>query len=345
MTSHRILLLVDYRNTFYSSTREVAGSIDVLRLTRLLQAHGHHVWVEAFADVNLRVGDYEGVYVLYQSSEDPHLRYKEYIEDVLLGLQCKGAILVPNFYAFRAHHNKVFMEMLRDCTPCSELHSMQSRSFGTFEEYRVRASSIECPAVLKPSAGSRSRGVVLAQSHLRMRWLARRISRTLSLANIAFAVRGLLRGTGHKSISDHRKKFIVQPFIDGLTHDYKVLVYAERYFVLRRMNRAGDFRASGSGQFAFVEEPPVRLLEFVERVVAQFNTPFCSLDVAVADEQHYVLEFQLVSFGQYALEQSSRYFVRDANGWRTVHARSDLEQTFAHAVQEFLKNASGGQYA
>lgn len=345
MRQCKILLLIDYRSMFYSSTKEVAGSMNVSKIKRLLESYGHTVWVEEYAYVDFKSSRYDGAYVLYQSSEDPGLKYKEYIEDILLGLQHKGAILVPDFYAFRAHHNKVFMEILRDCSKCSTLQNIQSRTFGTYEEFSVHSTSVDCPVVLKPSAGSRSRGVVLAKSQTRLHWLAKRISRTMSFSNIIYALRGLLRGTGYKAISEHRGKFIVQKYVEDLGHDYKILVYAERYYVLQRKNRPNDFRASGSGCFKFIEDPPIRILEYVEGVVRHFDTPFCSLDVAVADEQMYLLEFQFVSFGQYALENSTQFFIKEGTIWKTVYTKSDLEHTFTHAVHTFLANKGGGERA
>lgn len=319
--------------------------MNVPKLKRLLESYGYAVWVEEYAEIDFRSNRYNGMYVLYQSSEDPGLRYKEYIEDVLLGLQHKGAILIPDFYAFRAHHNKVFMEILRDCMAPSRLQDIRSRTFGTYEEFCLNSSNTVCPAVLKPSAGSRSRGVVLARSRTRLHRLARRISRTTSLANVTYALRGLLRGTGHKAISEHRSKFIVQPLIEGLTHDYKILVYAERYYVLQRTNRPRDFRASGSGRFMFVEDPLIQILEYIDNVALCFDTPFCSLDIAVTDDGPYVLEFQFVSFGQYALENATRYFVKNGGSWQTMITKSDLEQTFAHAVHRFITKKRGNHHA
>jgi len=60
---------------------------------------------------------------------------------------------------------------------------------------------------------------------------------------------------GYVKRSLHRRKFVVQNFIGGLTHDYKVLAYGKKYYVVRRDNRPGDFRASGSGLLSWPEEP------------------------------------------------------------------------------------------
>jgi len=116
--------------------------------------------------------------VLYQSSEDPDLRYKDYVEDVLLGLGLAGALLVPSYVHFRAHHNKVFMEILRDTSGFEAIQSIQSRVYGTCEELKAQTNSVVYPAVIKPGAGSRSYGVQLCVDQDSLLRVARLISRS-----------------------------------------------------------------------------------------------------------------------------------------------------------------------
>ena len=67
MAKQHILMLVDYRGTFYSSTKRVAGSMDVPKLIQLFENYDFIVKVESFADVDFRSDKYRSVYVLYQS--------------------------------------------------------------------------------------------------------------------------------------------------------------------------------------------------------------------------------------------------------------------------------------
>ena len=80
--------------------------------------------VKHFFEIDFRKESYKNKWVIYQSSEDPELHYKDYIEDVLLTLKIQGAKLIPNFDYFRAHHNKVFMEFLRDVLPINEIKNI-----------------------------------------------------------------------------------------------------------------------------------------------------------------------------------------------------------------------------
>lgn len=113
-----------------SSTKEVAGSMDIAKIKMLFEKQGYSVEIEKFSDVNFKSEKYNNFFVLYQSSEDPNLRYKGYIEDILIGLELIGAVLIPDFYKFRAHHNKVFMEILRDVSGCSLIQNIASKNIG-----------------------------------------------------------------------------------------------------------------------------------------------------------------------------------------------------------------------
>lgn len=332
----KLSILLDYRNTFYSSTRKVAGSMDVQKIKDLFEGKGYDVEIEKFLNIDFRSSKYTGSFILYQSSEDPDLRYKDYIEDVLLGLMLKGAILIPDFHKFRAHHNKVFMEILRDVSEFSLIQNIVSEKYGTLDEFRDSLKKHIFPSVIKPGFGSKSSGVGLAQSVEESLQISRKIARSYSLINLKRFIRGILSGRGHKSISNYRKKFIVQNFVPGLSHDYKILVYDNRFYVLRRDNRSGDFRASGSGLLSFPKDIPNGLLDYAEKIFHFFNTPFISLDIAVRNNEIFLLEFQFLSFGQYALEKSSFFFRKMASRWVKIEETPDLEKIFVDAVDVYI---------
>jgi glutathione synthase/RimK-type ligase-like ATP-grasp enzyme len=332
MNTKKIFILVDYRDTFYSSTKEIAGSMDIAKVKMLFERQGYDVKIEKFSDVNFRSEKYNNSFVLYQSSEDPDLRYKDYIEDVLIGLELIGAVLIPDFYKFRAHHNKIFMEILRDVGGCNLIQNITSKKYGTLEELAEHIDDIVLPAVVKQGAGSRSCGISLCNSTNEVLDFAKRISRSFSLTNFYRFIGGIWSGKGYKPISNFRKKFVVQNFIDSLSYDYKILVYMNKFYVLQRQNRRDDFRASGSGKLSFPEELPGGLLDYVESIFTFFNAPFGSFDVAVKDNEFYLLEFQFLSFGQYALEKSTFFFRKNDSCWNIVREVSDLEENFVRSI-------------
>ena len=329
-----ILILVDDRGQFYSSTREPGGSMDISLIDRNFSRRGYRVVTKGFSELGIEKDSYENFFVLYQSTEDPDLRYKDYIEDVILGLNISGAKLIPRFEYFRAHHNKVFMEILRKKMNYGE--HLKALSFGTLEELEKRKNELVYPLVLKPSAGSRSSSVSLAHNSEQLLKLASRISSSPSIINFKRALKSIFSGMSYKKISNNRKKFIVQEYVPGLSGDYKVLVYGDRYYVVRRGNRLGDFRASGSGILSFPEIVSDELLNYAQNIFQKSDAPLMGMDIADTSGKYYLIEFQFVPLGNYALEKSTFYFRNISNEWQLVREVSQLEEVFAESVDNYI---------
>lgn len=329
-----VILLVDYRNQFYFSTRHRGASVQLDRLAAFFADAGYTLTIRRFSELDLRNENFAGRWILYQSSEDPGIRYKDYIEDILLALELQGARLIPDFKYFRAHHNKVFMELLRDLLPIPEVKSIVSRAFGTNEEYAQSALAQTSESlVLKPSAGTRSSGVRLLDTDRKRNRGPYRISRTYTLDNTKLLISKLMTGKPFTPMSNNRQKFIIQNFIPGLKGDYRIIVYGDKYYSVFRGNRKDDFRASGSGKLDFVQRPPDELLEYAYRVYSQFDTPFMSLDIGSQDGQFYLFEFQCLCLGQYTFEKSRGFYTKSTDGkWKFVEEHPDLEREIANTV-------------
>lgn len=336
-----MLILLDYRLQFYSSTRSRGASLDISRLRMGFEQRGYAVSVKQFAEINLQTKNYKGVIVLYQSSEDNWLFYKDYIEDVLLGLLLQGAELIPGFAHFRTHYNKVFMEFFRDVLGDAKFQIFSSQSFGTYEEYQKFFTPRTFPVVLKPSAGSKSKGVVIAYNKKEADHHARRLSATPSLFNFVLRCKNLFDRRGFTPISNNRRKFTIQPFIPNLSGDYKIVIYDKKYFVLFRENRLHDFRASGGGRLSFPENVPQDVLSYAKRVFENFKVPLTSLDIGYDGETCYLFEFQFVPFGTYAVEKSPWYFYWNENRWDRVEKRSVVEDEFVLSTHSYIQKNKG----
>jgi glutathione synthase/RimK-type ligase-like ATP-grasp enzyme len=333
-----ICMLLDYRSQFYSSVRSRGASFDVDRLREMFERSGYELVVRRFTDVDFRRDDFKDRCVLYQSSEDPHSFYKNYIEDVLLGLQLQGARLIPDFYKFRAHHNKVFMEILRDLSAVAGMKSIRSKGYGTYEDFAGELDRYPDDVVMKPDAGALSAKVVLARTPREKKRHAARLSRTFEWMRLAKNLVNGALGNAHRIKSNHRSKFIVQNFIPGLAGDCKILIYHDKYYVLFRGCRDNDFRASGSGKFAYRREVPSRLLDLAEEVFKSFDVPYLSLDMTLDENQCYLWEFQFLCFGTYTLEKSQFHFQRAEDGqWRLVEEEPDLEREFVRSVVHYIE--------
>jgi len=309
--------------------------MDISVLATNLYELGYEIEVKNFTEIRFRETDYTGVFVLYTSQEDPDLRYKNFIEDILLGLEQKGAIILPEFKYFRAHHNKVFMEILRDLSPLKNIQNITSRYFGTLEEYQEYGDDIALPAVIKPAAGAVSRGVSLLTLKNRI-LTVRKISASFVLLDaIKNLAKWILRHP-RPPRSLHRNKFVVQSFVNGLTGDYKVLVYGKNYYLLRRMNRKNDFRASGSGLFSWPEEENIGCLDFAKTIFDSMDVPFLSLDIGEKDDEFFLIEFQVVMFGTLTLEKAPFFWKKGSTGWEKIRENVVLEKEFALAIHDYL---------
>jgi glutathione synthase/RimK-type ligase-like ATP-grasp enzyme len=333
-----ILLLTDYRGYFYSSTRAWDEGMRIDRICDRLKADGFEPEVRQFADIDFRSETLAGRHVVYQSAEDPQLLYKSYLTDVLLGLALAGANLVPRFPLFHAHHNKVFMEILREVGGPDSIRTLRSHAFGTLEEFESRVPRHPGDLVFKPSAGALSAGIARAGTERDKLEIARRISRSGTwYDHVKDVIKRRVREPRHWK-SNHRAKFVAQEYLAGLAWDYKILVYGEKYYVLERRNRANDFRASGSGLFSWPASVPPALLDLARETFDWFDCPFVALDVAHDGSRYHLLEMQFLSFGNLTLEQSVFHWRRDEGGWQAVREAPDLEREFASSIVRYIRS-------
>jgi len=332
-----IYLLTDYRDHFYSSVRYSHASMKLDMLSKYFEELGHPVIIKQFSQIDLRTDNYSGAIILYQSTEDRNLEYHDYIEDVLLALKLQGARLVPEFHYFRSHHNKVFMEILRDIHISPLVKNIRTRTYGTLEEYIREGLDDDELVVLKPAQGAKSSGVQLLKNRNDRFKHAKTISRTFNIVDIIKEfIKGIIRPY-HTKRSHHRRKFLAQTLVPGLSKDYKIVVYGSRYYVLKRGVRAGDFRASGSGLFDWIENPPEGLLDYAKSIFQGFNVPFISIDVGSDGKEFYLFEFQFIHFGNTTVEKSSYYFAMKNEQWELIKDTPNLEKTFAESVHLYLE--------
>lgn len=340
MTSKSLVLLTDYRGSFYSRTanQRTLCTMDVAKICEYFGKFGYSVEVAEFKDI--RVSEHwRGRPVLYASSEDSGSLYKSYIEDVALALELSGAILLPKYCFLRAHHNKSFMEELRYVLFPKEAEGLNTRIFGTFEELAASNLIGTWPKVIKSAFGAGSKMVAKAANEKELLTIARRFSRSLSAADILREMYARIFWRGYVKRSHYRKKFVVQNYISGMAGDFKVLKYGARYYLLSRRNRTGDFRASGSGKFS-VEIPEeinkIALLEFAKKSADVIGTPLCSMDIGFNGEGFHLIEFQCLNFGPLTAEISVGYYSKIDGEWRNVVESCDLEYVLVEAISSHL---------
>lgn len=348
---YRFLIAHDSRGFVASSLEpDAVGKIDVTLLKEELEQAGHEVEIVCLHDIKFP-SKYQGWYVIYPSSEDYGLFYKGYLEDILLRLQMDGAILLPRFELFRAHHNKVFMDLYR--TSLSKPYqTLQSRFIYSIKDAeKMLEKENEYPMVLKAASGSGSAGVALAHNAKdamkkinkmgAIRYFDHEYSLKRKIRLILGKVKRKITGINLLESPEVRQKIVVQKFIPGLTHDYKVLVFGEKYYLLRRKVRNSDFRASGSGIREFPDEftdTEKMILDFAKGAYEELAAPLLSIDIAYDGKQCHMIEFQCLNFGPYTLQFSECYYMKTPDGWQRIKGKSVLEREMANSYQRFIAN-------
>lgn len=336
---NKIIILVDYRNQFWLSANHKEASYDVNKICDELVNYGYSVEVKHFSEIDLNTCNFKGNVIVYQSEEDPNLFYHSYIEDILLGLEHQGAILIPEYTLFKCHHNKSFMEIYRSIYLPRKMKTIFSRCFGAYEEYYSWVSENPYyPHVIKSSEGCQSKNVIIVENQKQV-FNVKKLMKSYQFCYwLKDQIKPYLKKIypNYRKKSHYRRKIVIQNFIEGLSEDYKVLIFWDKVYVLKRQVRKNDFRASGSGIFNFVDDIPSNLLDFAEEVFANFRSPFISMDIAYKDSNCHLIEFQFVHFGTYTLEHSSFYFKRVNGIWKIIYEQSDVEFEFARSINEFL---------
>ncbi len=338
-----IYLLTNYRGAFGNKYKAspYASGMDKRKLAKYLKEYGYNAVFLSPSEIDFRDKKYTNSLVLYTTTEDHREYYKLYIEDIILGLEAIGAIVLPSFIYLKSHHNKVFMEILRDIQNFEPLNNIHTQKFGTLEEFQKYFKKTDDHVIVKMASGASSLGVFLAKGYKDLLSKVKRASKTLHLRT---DIKEKLRKIKHKDyipVSSHRNKFITQNFIPNLTNDWKVLVYNDKYYIFERPVRKNDFRASGSGKekYLFGEKAsfPKGIFDYVKSIYDKLDVPMLSIDIAFANNQFYTLEFQFTGFGTSGQQLSENYFIIKDNTWIPVYEKLDLEYVFVDSIINYSK--------
>ena len=322
-------------------TPDQTRSLDVHRIRACLEKGGYEVELAQFDhfDFSKTYQDYD---VLYGSSEDYLGGSKSYMEDILLWLELHGAILIPPYKYFRAHHNKVMMELLRQDFSAAEFKTIQSRVLPSARSGQAIFAELPRPAVIKSASGAGSTGVFLARNSQELQSAINKASRQVfgfpyAWIRLNNAIRFLQRKA---PLVVNNSKYVVQNLIPGLAGDYKVLIFGQRFFVLYRLNRENDFRASGSGRFVDREDPELfQVLDFASRCYNEIDSPFASLDIAHDGQLAHLIEFQCVSFGFKAMSLSDHHYQLTLGEWLRINEKVVPERIFCEAILDYLSES------
>lgn len=323
MTQLKALLVTDLDGG-YQAAGQSWLRLEGEDIAQALRAKGHDITVVAID--RLLDTDLTGFDVAYYtSSVDAAVRH--YVRDVIY-VASKSIAVSPSLDLLMAHENKGMQELLRRKYGLGDLDA----------EYHVDPDRMETkpPFVFKTIDGAGSSGVELVRDERGWRKLVARRFRD-SLDRRLRAIQRKIKLTAeqfarYRAYYKPRHPFVAQQFVEGLSGDFKILVFGDRYYTLSRTNRAGDFRASGSGNFDSGAQCPDHLLDYAQMLSRKLGAPFLSFDLADGKDGPALIEYQALNFGPSTLTMGSGFYVREGDGWSFREDRPDLAAAFVHAL-------------
>jgi len=340
-----ILILTDYKGVFGSKHFDTPyrSGFDKGLLKKYFKNFGYKVEFIKFSELDLKDLDLKSKIILYTSSEDLNSYYKSYIEDIILSCELKGAFVLPPYKYLRAHHNKVFMEMLRGICNLSDIKNIQAFQFGTLEEVLQNKNLRESqyPKVLKLAEGASGENVELVENYNDLIKKIKKICKTKNLYYDLWDYGRHLKHKGYILESKHRKKFVVQDFISGLKNDWKLYVFYDDIFIFYRpIFKRRKFKASGGGYdnyfYGAEANAPDGIFDFALKIRKEFDVPQLSLDIAYDGRSYYLFEFQFLYFGTAGIPYSKEYYSLENNKWVEKKMCYDQEFFYSKSICKYL---------
>jgi glutathione synthase/RimK-type ligase-like ATP-grasp enzyme len=339
----KILALIDYKGNFGSKWNSIPyrSGMNLSLLKKYFEKLNYDFETKIFSEFNFKKDLSKPTIILYTSSEDDNYKYKDYIEDIILGAQEMGVKVVPSYKFLRANNNKVFMEILRDIL-ISDIN-LKSNYLCAPDDKKL--DEVNYPIVMKESKGAMGSGVSLIKNKKQLIQQIAKINRIKNLINIKNNIKDFLRPYKHKGYikeSLYREKFILQEFIPNLKSDYKILIFGKRYYIFERPVRQNDFRASGSGnknyKYGSSVKINLKLFTYAEQIYQILKVPNLSLDICTNGQKFSLFEFQAIYFGTVGQYKSDGYYINKDSEWIFISEKLDLEKVYVDSIDYYLKH-------
>ncbi len=333
----KALIIVDHagylREDFYP-----ACGIDMDLMKHQLTSTGYEVRVMSYPQVYREdIVNLKDHLIIYSSSQNTE--YKSYVDDIMFELSLRNT-LVPRYEIFKAHDNKGYQEVLKRSRG---IHSLPAWVLATAKELDKQMREDDFPVVIKRVDGCMSKNVFRANTKREALVIMKSIHRPKQPIRY-FLAKWLDQYVFKKKFvhydreSDYIGRVVLQKYVPQLTHDWKVIVLWDKYYFFRRGVRDQDFRASGSGQFAFDLEPPEGLLDYSKSIFEKLDTPFLSLDVCSDGNRYDLIEFQGTHFGPLGVHRSNVYYVFEDGEWRRKEKRETFATQYVASIMHYVRH-------
>ncbi len=313
-------------NGYFGSTGQSWKGMDVKKIASLLNYDTEIITINDLMDITFEPEDI----VVYTSSDERNIRL--YLRDVMFFINQKCRIF-PNYDMLLSHENKGFQELFRRS---NHIGGLAGNYF-----FDIDDSNLPMPKVLKTVSGAGSSGVFLAKNKKDVLEVEKNYFKVSKKREVIKLQRRLKLGKNEFSIYNYRHKgfnrFVEQEFIPNLTYDYKILVFGNRYYTLKRNIKKGGFKASGSKQVEHVR-PSDEVLDFARNVFIKLRNPYASLDIAQSVNGCHLLEYQGTNFSPGTLLKSTKTCVFVNGKWSDIKSNNDLEENYAYALNSYIHN-------
>ncbi|OLF36412.1 RimK family alpha-L-glutamate ligase [Psychrobacter sp. Cmf 22.2] len=313
-------------NGFFGSTGQSWQSLDVNKVSSLLNFDSEIITINDLMHIDFDKTDI----VFYTSSDEENIRL--YLRDVMYFINKKCRI-IPSYDILMSHENKGFQELYR-----TEL------GFGDLKGnyfFDIDDSNLPLPKVLKTVSGAGSSGVFLVKNEKDLLDIKKKHFNVSNKRKVIKFQRKIRLQAEEFLIYNYRHKgfnrFVEQDFIPNLANDFKILVFGDRYYSLKRNIKEGDFRASGSGLFEHIK-PPKETLDYAKSIFDKISNPYASLDIAQSSDGCHLIEFQGTNFSPGTLLKAPSRYVCTNGEWVKEKNNQDLEENFAYALNFFIKS-------
>lgn len=326
------LYIVTY-NGYFGQGLEVEKSLDIKTIKDIIIKSNIKTKLIDI-DVLLEYGVDSNSFYWITSHQNPHV--KSYLNDIVTSLFLNyRENLIPSLEMYLAHENKGMQSLLFN----------KGKDINFIEQvYKIDVSQVGYKSVFKSINGAGSRGVCLVKSTKEIE--NKLMLETILLGNskdfiryIKKTIKKIIPKRYNKSFETYNEikiPHVIQKFIKGMEFDYKVLVFWDHVYVLKRYIRNNDFRASGSGDFEFVV-PNESLIKYCLSVRESLNTPFLSLDVIESQNIYFCVEYQAVHFGPYTqLFAEHVYSIGNDGSLNKKRRCNSIECEFSYSLTKFI---------
>lgn len=315
-------------NGYFGNAPKSWLSLDVEILSKSIVDKGYIVKYISVIDI-LNIKFKKGDVIIYTAFFNNEV--VGYLKDILFYLKDK-CLLIPTYEMLLSYENKGFQEVLRKKKNIDNLDSSY-----LFDMENIKK---DYPFVFKTIDGSGSAGVKLIKSESDFM----KVKNTIHKLTVERKIKNIIRKNQlspldyklYKSNYKNYKRFITQRFIENLTCDYRVLIVGQKFYVMRRDVRDGDFRASGSKKFNY-NDAPLEVLNFAKEIQEKLDNVYISIDIALKEKNPYLIEYQGTNFGSSVLRNSEGYYRFLNDNWEYIKEKSYLEETFSVGYLDYLE--------